>query len=312
MKRVLRVLLFLTVFCIFVVMAVVLLPDPYGSAYQRALVRQYEYYKSVEENKIVFIGSSSLCFGLDLNTMEELTGETCTILGNHYGYGLSFLMEMSKSNLKSGDIVVLEIVGNSIETGTGDLLLSGIGHEFEMYRFFIPQTRWKILSCYPSYLKKAILYDLSGGYDPGEGPYSIRSFDEKGNLIYYRDECLLPDPFTEEAEDYVLVSLDGTPYEAEFVKYVNSYSSYCHNIGVAVYITVPPYFHEAVVTTDEDMKAFENMLKTSFDAPVISDQADYIFDRNYLYDGIMHCNTVGAKHRTEMIYRDLVKAGAFD
>ena len=313
MKKAIKILCFVIGFCAFVVLACVLLPDPFGKAYQRNLVRQYDYYNSLEENKMVFLGSSSLSFGFDLDTMEELSGKPCAILGNHFGYGITYLMEMSKSNLKSGDIVVVEIPDHQIDTCGEDLLLSGIGHRYEMYRFFIPETRWQIISYYPSYLKKVLMYDLEGGYDPGEdGAYSINSFDERGNMVYDRPECEIPIPYDERALDYILVNFSGKPYQAEYVEFVNEYISYCESKGVEVYITLPCYFSEAIVSSQEGMDAFENMLKEQFDAPLISKQADYIFDRELLFDNPMHCNTEGAKYRTELIYKDLLRAGALD
>ena len=141
MKYIFRGTAFISGFCIFMLLLTILLPDPFGRAYQRALVYQYKYYQSLQGNKITFVGNSSLSFGLDLDRMEALTGRPCAILGNHGGYGMSFLMEMSKSNMQEGDIIVLELVENYIDTCGEDLLLTGIGHEYEMYKFFIPEVR---------------------------------------------------------------------------------------------------------------------------------------------------------------------------
>jgi len=313
MKKSIKVLLFVIGFCAFAVLACVLLPDPYGKAYQRNLVRQHDYYNSLEDNKMVFIGSSSLSFGFDLDLMEELSGKDCAILGNHFGYGLSYLMEMSKSNLKAGDIVVLEIIEQSIDTCGEDLLLSGIGHNYEMYRYFIPQTWGQVISYYPSYIKKALMYDLNSGYDPGEGPYMINSFDERGNMIYDRPECELPDPYKEDpARDHIMVTFSGSPINTEFAEFVNDYIAYCEALGVKVYITLPCYFCDAVISPEENITAYDEMLEETIHATIISKQADYIFERKYFYDNPMHCNTEGAKHRTQLLYTDLLKAGAFD
>lgn len=313
MKKAIKIFFFVIGFCAFVVLACVLLPDPFGKAYQRNIVRQYDYYNSLEENKIVFIGSSSLSFGFDLDTMEELSGKPCAILGNHFGYGMPYLLQMSKTNIKSGDIVVIEMARHAIDTCGEDLLLSGIGHNYEMYRFFVPETWGQVISYYPSYLKKVLMYDLNSGYDPGEGPYSINSFDERGNMIYQRLECEMPEPYIEDAaRDLVWLTFDDTPYQTEYVEFVNDYISFCEEKGAKVYITIPCYLSEAVISSEEDMKAFEETLAKSFDAPVISELADYIFDREYFYDNPMHCNTEGAKYRTELIYNDLLKAGVLD
>ncbi len=287
-----------------------LLPDPFKRAYQRAIVIQYDYYKNIEGNKIVFVGNSSLSFGFDLDMMEKLTGKQCVILGNHAGYGMSFVMQMSKSNLQQGDIVVLELVSNTIDYCGAELLLTGIGHHYDMYRFFIPEVRRKVISSYPSYLEKVLMYNFSSGYS-ASGSYSMDSYDYRGNMIYDRPECTIPDPYTEEvAKIYGYARFTGEDYDSEFVKYVNNYIQYCDEHGIKVYITIPCYYDKALISSDADMEAFDNTLQRTFNAPVISKQADYIFERKYIYNAIAHCNTEGAKLRTELIYKDMVKAGA--
>lgn len=311
MKKIFRMALFILGFCCVVVTTCVLLPDPFDKAYQRAIVKQYDYYKGIEGNKIVFVGNSSLSFGFDLDTMEELTGEQCVVLGNHAEYGMSFLLEMSKVNLESGDIVVLEMLSNTIDQCGENLLLTGIGDRYEMYKFFIPEVRGEILAYYPSYINEVIMYNLNAGYSAA-GSYSMDSYDERGNMIYERLECEIPEPYTEEvAKIYTYVSFTDDSYEAEYVEYVNEYIAYCNELGVKVYITIPCYYDKAVISTKEDMESFDNTLRRTFNAPVISKQSDYIFGREYIYNAIAHCNTEGAKYRTKLIYEDMVAAGVF-
>ena len=310
MKYIFRGIAFISGFCIFMLLLTMLLPDPFGRAYQRALVYQYKYYKSLQGNKITVVGNSSLSFGFDLDRMEELTGKPCAILGNHYGYGMSFLMEMSKSNMQEGDIIVLELVDNYIDTCGEALLLTGIGHEYEMYKFFIPEVRWKVLSYYPSYLKDVISYNLNAGYK-ASGTYSMDSYDERGNMILDRPECVIPDPYTKEvAETYKYKTFSGEAWDPLWIKYVKDYIAYCNLHGVKVYITLPCCYDKAVLSSKEDIDAFDEMMKKTFGNAVISKQSDYIFDRKYIFDGILHCNNTGAKYRTEQIYRDMLNAGA--
>ena len=65
---------------------------------------------------------------------------------------------MSKSNLKEGDIVLVEFYPDSIDYGDADLLLMGLGKRYDMYRFFHPAMWGKIITAYPSYLKKNCNY----------------------------------------------------------------------------------------------------------------------------------------------------------
>ena len=311
MKKIVKVIVFIVGFCCFMVLVSLLIPDPFGRAYQRAIVYQYDYYKSLKGNKIVFVGNSSLSFGFDLNTMEVLTGKQCAILGNHAGYGMPFVMEMSKCNLEAGDIVVLELIEKkSLDACGEDLLLTGIGHRYEMYRFFIPQVRSKIVSYYPSYLKEIMMYDLNSGYS-ATGAYSMDSYDERGNMVSDRLECVIPDPYTEEvAKKYQYAIFSGKEWDSKYVKYINEYIEYCKSKNVGVYITLPCYYEKAVISTNEQINEFDKMLERSFNAPIISKQSEYFFGREFIYNAIAHCNSIGAIYRTNLLYLDLINANA--
>lgn len=285
--------------------AVYLIPDQYAFSYQRALVRQYDYCQSIEENKIVFVGGSSLSFGLDLNLMEKLTGRPCAIIGNHAGYGLSYPMEMAKSNLKEGDIVVIEIAKNSIDTIGTELLLTGIGKRYELYQFLLPNLWDDIIEAYPSYVKKNLERWLNQ-LPPETGPYSLSAYDERGNMTYDRPVCTIPEPFTEEvAKTYQYFDCGDFELEPEFCSYLQQYVEECSQKNVSVYFTPVYALDEAVIVSKKDIYRTTECWKEQLPAPFISEQIDYIFPREYLFNGICHCNTNGAKYRTELLYKDL-------
>ena len=157
MKKILKPIAFILIFVLLFLAVIIALPDQFAESYQRALVRQYNYYKNLEGNKLTFVGSSGLAFGLNLDLMEELTGEQCALLGNHNGFGLAYQLEMSKCNLEAGDIVVVDYSNYTYDSGESLLLLSAIGKNYEMHRFFTPVLcKVKILPGYSAYFQKAL------------------------------------------------------------------------------------------------------------------------------------------------------------
>lgn len=306
MKNFVKSICFIVTGALLIGCLVCLIPDQYGEAYQRALVYQYDYYNSLGENKLVFVGNSSLSFGFDLDRMEELTGRPCAILGNHAGYGGSFVVEMSKSNLREGDIVVVELAGHSLSSCGSALLLTGIGKRFDMYRYFIPGVRGQVLAYYPTYIKENLNYWLSGGYH-ASGSYSMESYDDRGNMVFDRPGCAIPEPYTDEvAATYGWASLDAFEPDPAFCEYLNDYVAYCEERGVRVYFTVVCYLDEAVVSTKEGWDLYDESWRSRLDAPYISRTKDYIFPREYIYNAIAHCSEAGARYRTELLYRDLL------
>ncbi len=304
MKKFIRFVSFFLVLALFLFSVIMLIPDQFEGSYQRVLVTQYDYYRSIEENKIVFIGNSSLAYGLDLDLMEELTGRKCAIIGNHAGYGMTYLIEMSKSNLKSGDIVVIEFSSMSINSCGTELLHTGIGKRLDMYRFVYSGVADQMLEAYPSYLKKNLNYFLRGGYEPS-GIYCAESFDERGNMIAPREGCVIPYPFDDEAAKIFTWKYFATEFESAFIDYLNEYTRYCEKLGVEVYYTIPYYLDESVKSSEETIEQHDEVLSAQLNAPLISKSSDYIFPREYIYNAIAHCNTVGAQHRTRLLYNDL-------
>ena len=138
-KKIIRIICFPLCFILFAVAVTALMPDSFAKSYQRVLVTQYDYLNSIDEEKIVFVGNSCLAFGFDQELMEELTGKPCPILGNNAGHGLTFLLEMSKTNLRAGDTVVIEFSNNEYNRCGTEFILTGLGNRYDMYKIFFPQ-----------------------------------------------------------------------------------------------------------------------------------------------------------------------------
>lgn len=296
-----------SVFVLIFIFGTTLFPDEFSSSYNRALVRQYDYFKEIEENKIVFVGTSSVSFGVDLDLMEELAGKTCVILGNYHSYGPTYRIEMSKSNLKEGDVVLVEFYPDYMDYGDADLLLMGLGKRYDMYRFFHPVMLGKIIAAYPSYLKKNYNYWIGGGYN-ATGAYSIDAFDWRGNYIYQRDGCILPEPYTDEVaktHGWAETLYDPSRIDDEFIQYLNKYVSELNQIGVKVFIITPPCFDEALRCSLEKLDEYDRYLGEQLNAPVISRTRDHVFPRSLIYDGVSHCNSEGMKYQTTLLYNEL-------
>ncbi|MBQ3373438.1 MAG: hypothetical protein IJG40_09945 [Oscillospiraceae bacterium] len=309
MKHLLKAIAFVLVFVFAFFLVVYSVPDQFEQAYQRAIVRQYDYYRTIKGHKIVFIGESGLSFGLNLDYMEELSGLPCAILGNHYGEGLLFQLNMAKSNLKPGDTAVIVYTNYTMPPGEAELLLSGIGKRIDLYRFFPKELMGKIIFGFPSYFRKNLDYWRKWGYHP-LSPYFLPSYDERGNMILPREECLLPEDYTQEAGDHFGWAdfwVQKRDIEPDFVNSLNKFVYWCRRRDVKVLFTIPCYYEKAIPDGYDEMimEEFDNALRVALDGELISHSRDYIFPREYMYDTAAHCNTIGANHRTELLYRDL-------
>ncbi len=309
MKLVQRTIVFVLLFIFVFLLVIYSVPDQFGQAYQRAIVRQYDHFRTIQGRKIVFIGESGLSFGLNLDYMEDLTGLPCAILGNHYGEGLLFQLNMAKSRLRAGDFAVVVYTNYTMPPGEAELLLSGIGKRIDLYRFFPKELIGKVVFGFPSYFRKNFDYWRKWGYHPLD-PYSLRSYDERGNMILPREECLLPEDYTQEAGDHFGWAdfwVQKRDIELDFVKRLNRFVSWCQGRNITVLFTIPCYYEKAIPDGYDEtiIEEYDDALREVLDGELISHSKDYIFPWEYMYDTAAHCNTIGADHRTELLYKDL-------
>jgi hypothetical protein len=112
MKKLIRlialILVVLTPICAFAVYAD-RVDDPYGKTYLGGFDEKYLRLYNTEGKKIIFIGGSSLPFGLRSDLIEdELGGEYAVInFGLYATLGTKFMMDMARDAISEGDIVVI-------------------------------------------------------------------------------------------------------------------------------------------------------------------------------------------------------------
>ena len=176
-----------------------------------------------------------------------------------------------------------------------------------MYLFFHPVMWRKIIAAYPSYLKKNCNYWIGGGYN-ATGAYSIDAFDWRGNYIYQRDSCILPEPYTDEAAKiygWAETRYDPSQIDDELIQYLNQYTSELNQMAVTVLIITPPCFDEALRCSLEKLDEYDRSLQEKLNAPLISRTRDHVFPRSLMYNAVSHCNSEGMKYQTTLLYNEL-------
>ena len=83
------------------------LPDQYEETFYGALDDKFDRLVSIEEEKIVVIGGSSVAFGLDSAMMEKYTGMPVINFGLYAALGTKLMLDLSLPEIGEGDIVVL-------------------------------------------------------------------------------------------------------------------------------------------------------------------------------------------------------------
>jgi|GEM_PF-1275640 len=68
-----------------------------------------KYLKQIKNRKILISGGSSALFGIDASQIESSTGIPTANMGVSAALGVDYILEKAKTELKSGDVIVLSI-----------------------------------------------------------------------------------------------------------------------------------------------------------------------------------------------------------
>ena len=82
-----------------------LVPPQYSNVFVGALDEKFERLTSIDEDKIIVVGGSSVAFGLDSELMEKYTGMPVVNFGLYAALGTKVMLDLSRPGIKEGDIV---------------------------------------------------------------------------------------------------------------------------------------------------------------------------------------------------------------
>lgn len=287
------------------------LPAQYTQTFLGELSEKYDRLNEIDEPKIVVVGGSSVAFGLDSGMIEEYIGMPVVNFGLYASLGTKAMIDLSKSNINEGDIVIL-----APEMDAQTLSL-----------FFNEESMWQALDGSFGMLKNighANLGAMFGGVwgfaadkyafwstdsapNP-EGVYNKSSFDEYGDIIYERAYNIMAmgyDPTT-------VIDLSPSIVADDFIDYVNDYIAWCEKRGATVYFSFSPMNELALAegTDAESIYTFFSYLAAYLDCEIISDINDCIMDWEYFYDTNFHLNDAGVTVHTAALIGDIRRAQA--
>ena len=281
-------------------------PCQYDETFLAELKDKHARLGSVDTEKIVLIGGSNLAFGVDSAQLEEYVGMPVVNYGLYATIGTKAMLDMSRSYINKGDIVVICPETNE--------------QTYSLY--YNARSMWQALDCDLSMLKDvgfsnlgkliAVLPEFAAekrGFirtntkPSPSGIYAKASFNEYGDIAVDR-------PYNEMPTNYdpsMPVSLTTDLLDEEFVEYLNAYAAACKRRGAEVYFGFSPINADAIVSTDEEKEAFYQALGEQLSFPLLSDIDDYILDSGYFYDTNFHLNSCGALQRTSLLADDLLR-----
>ena len=291
---------------IFAVFGIVLFTPPvYSNTFYGALDEKYERLTTIEEDKIIVVGGSSVAFGIDSILMEEKLGRPVVNFGLYAAIGTKAMLDLSRAGVKEGDIVVLapELDAQTLSMyfSSKNFIMS-LDDDYSMLRYVRGDNKLSLLGASWEHAVNKLTYLREGIPDPA-GIYNIKSFNEYWDIdMGLRQENIMPlyyDPTT-------VISLEPGILADDFAEYINEYIDFCESKGATVYFSFAPLNELAVEdASSETLTAFTDSLKSRINCEFISILDDYIMEPGYFYDTNYHLNDAGVVKRTAQLIGDL-------
>lgn len=297
-----------------IVSIAVLLPPQFSETFVGALNEKYDYLHSVEGEKIVVVGGSSVAFGLDSAKLSAYTGMPVVNFGLYAALGTKLMLDLSDSAIGEGDIVVLapELDPETLSLYfNSDTTLKALDDEFSMF-FDVGIDNWfNMLSAMWEFsFEKWQRYIGNVESSPTDtGIYLSKYINKYGDYESEgRTANIMPmyyDPNTQ-----IDLSLDNFSLNLDaFIGYLNEYIAACESKGAKVYFSWCPMNELAVKQSEKSTRdAFLGYLEEKINCEFISSVDDYIMDAGYFYDTNFHLNNDGATTRTIRLAKDIIAA----
>jgi hypothetical protein len=281
-------------------------PCQYDQTFLGELADKHTRLKSIEDEKIVLIGGSSMAFGLDSKKMEEYLGKPVVNYGLYATIGTKAMLDMSQRYVNKGDIVV---ICPETDKQTYSLYYNGhsmwqaIDCDLDLLNDVGFSNYGKLIAKIPEFANEKLGFIRKNQKPQPTGIYAKASFNEYGDIKVDR-------PFNQMPKGYdtlMPISLTTDLLDGEFIDYLNKYAKKCERKGATVYFGFSPINADSVVSTAEEQTEFYNALGEKLNFPILSDINNYIMDSAFFYDTNFHLNSTGALERTSLLADDLAK-----
>lgn len=288
------------------------LPPCYDEAFEAELAAKYERLVSLEEPKIIVVGGSSVAFGLDSALLEEYTGMPTVNFGLYAALGTKLMLDLSRKNIRSGDIVILSPEMNSQTLSlyfNGQETLRALDSDWSMFLSVRADNYSDLAREWYGFAVDKWKYFSRDTKPEVSGVYVRSSFNELGDICYPRPQNTKKRGY----DNSNPIVLDASVFDPEFLSYLKDYIDFCERKGAEVYFAYPPMNRLAVTaeTAGEDrIDAFDAFVREHIPCPVISDIRNCLMDPELFFDSNFHLNDRGVPVRTARLALDLEQAGA--
>ena len=292
-----------------VVISVMATPPQYSASFVGALNEKYDRLHSVEGEKIVVVGGSSVAFGLDSAALERYTGMPVVNFGLYAALGTKVMLDLSDSAIKKGDIVVIapELDPQTLSMYfNARTTLEAIDDDYSMMLDIGFDNWFNLFGGMWSFAGDKIERMGSDTASVADSIYNSDNIDEYGDFCGERAENIMPRWYDKNTPIELTTDMLGDGFD-EFCDYLNRYIMKLRLKGARVYFSYCPMNEMALSdnTTAETKAELCSYLEEHINCEFISNIDNYILEAGYFYDTNFHLNDAGVQVRTSRLAFDI-------
>lgn len=307
-KKVIKFVAFILILILpFIVLFLVteLIENQYRNTFVAELENKCGRLNGAKGKKIVFVGGSSLPFGLRSDLIEqEIEGYTVVNFGLYATLGTKVMMDLSKMNIDKGDIVIL---APELNEQTYSLYFNPVALEEALdgfsfkYKYLSLQDNLSLFYNYYKFAFKKLEYSAQNKAPNPTGIYRRDSFNEYGDISVNREHNIMVNG----VDPNMYVYTDGRLLGQSFIDYVNDYVKYVVGQGASIYFNFSPTNQLALKSSKSARQNFQNNLSEKLNCNILCNIEDCIINEGYFYDTNFHLNSAGAVYFTNTIINNL-------
>ena len=282
-----------------------LIENQYRNTFVAELEDKCNRLNNADGNKIIFVGGSSLPFGLRSDLIEqEIDGYTVVNFGLYATLGTKAMMDLSKMNINKGDIVVL---APELNEQTYSLYFNPVALEEALdgftfkYKYLSLKDNLSLFYNYYKFAFKKLECSAKNSIPDPIGIYRHDSFNEYGDISVEREYNIMVNG----VDPNMYVYTDGRLLDEDFIDYVNDYAKYVNEQGADIYFNFSPTNQLALKSSKAARQSFQKSLSEKLNCNILCNIEDCIINEGYFYDTNFHLNSAGAVYFTNTIVNNL-------
>lgn len=283
--------------------------DPTFAVVSEVVNRKQTRLNELEVPTIVFVGGSSLNYGLDGERIESELGYALANTGIHAGLPLAFMLEGVRHSVKPGDIVMLALEYVVYEEFvTYELMRELLAEDFMGVLTRITTTKEiaGIISFQPSVTRENILALLRDEVDQLREACSTLTIEDCATVSVDEYGVL-----TQAGLDQNVLPPDGLPNRPivteewqvtdNVLKVLDDFVTEMDQKGVDVYVIFPPVPTHMYELAEGRLDSLPETIQSRVDVTVLGTPADYTLPVAYFHNTEYHVNMEGRQAHVDNI-----------